>query len=62
MILISSSEVESFHENGTLAYHCRGFIAKASSQAIDTIHSLSQEFEPAIENDQTVSINNDGEV
>lgn len=33
----------------------RGFIVKASTEAIDTIHTLSQEHAPTIEDDQTVT-------
>ena len=42
-----------------LTHFCRGFIVKASTQAIDTIHTLSQEYKPTIENDSTVSIQGD---
>ncbi|KAK3169831.1 hypothetical protein OEA41_009215 [Lepraria neglecta] len=38
----------------------KGFIAKASTEAIDTIHTLSQKYAPTIEDDQTVTTQEQG--
>ncbi|KAK0508275.1 hypothetical protein JMJ35_009359 [Cladonia borealis] len=38
----------------------KGFIAKASTEAIDTIHSLSHDYPPTIEDDQTVTTQEQG--
>lgn len=39
---------------------CRGFIVKASAQALDTIHTLSQKYAPTVEEDKTVTIQDKG--
>ena len=41
-------------------YFCRGFVVKASVQALDTIHTLSQKHAPTIEEDKTVTIQDQG--
>ncbi|KAG7010176.1 hypothetical protein G7Y79_00001g004480 [Physcia stellaris] len=33
----------------------KGFIVKASTQVLESIHTMSEEFKPAIEDDQTVT-------
>ena len=38
----------------------RGFVVKASAQALDTIHTLSQKHAPTIEEDKTVNIQDQG--
>ena len=39
---------------------CRGFVVKASAQAIDTIHTLTQEHAPTIEEDKIVTTQDHG--
>jgi len=39
---------------------CRAFIVKASTEAIDDIHSLSQKYAPTIEDDQIVTTQEQG--
>ncbi|CAF9935166.1 MAG: hypothetical protein HETSPECPRED_009682 [Heterodermia speciosa] len=34
----------------------KGFIVKASTQVLDSVHTLSNEFQPYIEDDETVTI------
>ncbi|CAD6572048.1 MAG: hypothetical protein ASARMPREDX12_000348 [Alectoria sarmentosa] len=34
----------------------KGFVVKASAQALDTIHTLSPKYAPTVEEDQTVTI------
>ncbi|CAF9924183.1 hypothetical protein IMSHALPRED_006137 [Imshaugia aleurites] len=38
----------------------KGFIVKASAQALDTIHTLSQTYAPTVEEDKTVTIQDQG--
>ncbi|KAM0801105.1 hypothetical protein BDR22DRAFT_849074 [Usnea florida] len=38
----------------------KGFIVKASTEALDTINTLSQEHAPTIEEDKTVTIQDQG--
>lgn len=33
----------------------RGFIVKASAQALESVHALSEDYKPTIEDDQTVT-------
>lgn len=51
----SSTESDRFPLTTILTGPGRGFIAKASTEAIDSIHSLSQDYMPTIEDDQTVT-------
>ncbi|KAF6219762.1 hypothetical protein HO133_003587 [Letharia lupina] len=38
----------------------KGFVVKASAPALDTIHTLSQKYAPTIEEDKTVTIQDQG--
>ncbi|OXV11147.1 hypothetical protein Egran_01096 [Elaphomyces granulatus] len=55
-ILTTSAQ---FFELEVLIHNIRGFAAKASADAVETILTLSAEYTPLIEEDKVVSINGD---
>ncbi|MDI1487893.1 MAG: hypothetical protein OHK93_007166 [Ramalina farinacea] len=51
---IESTGSEIVHEYNLI----KGFVVKASTEALETIHTLSQQYVPIIEDDATVTIQN----
>ena len=62
MNMSSLSQNTCFESEWYICADCfrRGFVVKASEQALDTIHTLSQKYAPIVEEDKTVTIQDQG--